>query len=198
MSAQTTYKFGMPFGAAGGIVDLVPHAIDTFLNEDNTGVMKPGMAVVKGTAAGIGVKLPTANTDVFEGITVNDRTTEYDLDGNIRVMKGSALGVMRYGKIYGRLATGAAPAFGKPVYFKYSGDEKGCFTDSDSSTLPINARFVSGADNGVAMIELQQSNVVDANTTYTLPAATNSALGGVKVGSGLTVTADGTLSVTAG
>jgi hypothetical protein len=35
-----------------------------------------------------------------------------------------------------------------------------------------------------------------ANTSHTLPAATASTLGGVKVGRGLTVTKDGTLSVT--
>lgn len=35
-----------------------------------------------------------------------------------------------------------------------------------------------------------------ANASHTLPAATASTLGGVKVGSGLTVTKDGTLSVT--
>ena len=36
----------------------------------------------------------------------------------------------------------------------------------------------------------------NANTSHTLPAATASTLGGVKVGRGLTVTKDGTLSVT--
>ena len=162
MSAQTSYNFNTPWGAAGGIVDLVPHAIDTFLNEENTGVLKPGMAVVDGTAVGSGVKLASATTDDFEGITVNNRTTEYDLDGAIRIVKGAAVGVMRYGKIYGRLATGATPTYGDPVYVVVSGTDKGCFTDTSTDAMAINARFVSGADNGVAMIELQQNNVVDA------------------------------------
>lgn len=194
MSAQTVYKFGTAFGAAGGIVDLVPHAIDTFLNEEETGVMKFGMAVVDGTNAGTGIVLPTSADDKFEGITVNNRTTEYDLDGNIRIVKGVAMGVMRYGKIYGRLAEGAEPSYGAPVYVVVEGNDKGCL--STSGGMAINARFVSGADNGVAMIELQQNNLVDnAGATYTLPAASGTTLGGVKVGTGLDVAEDGTISV---
>ena len=34
MSAQNKYGFSTPIGAAGGIVDLAPYAIDTFLNEE--------------------------------------------------------------------------------------------------------------------------------------------------------------------
>ena len=31
MSAQTRYGYATPIGAAGGIVDLAPYAVDTFL-----------------------------------------------------------------------------------------------------------------------------------------------------------------------
>lgn len=162
MSAQLSYNFATPFGAAGGIVDLAPYEIDTYLNEEDTGVMGFGMAAVQGTTAGTFVKLVSATTDKFEGITVNNRTTEYDLDGNLRVINKAAIGVMRYGRVYGKLAANVTPAFGNPVYAVVSGDDKGCFTTSDSGTLAINARFVSVASNGVAMIELQQPNIVDA------------------------------------
>ena len=162
MSAQTSYNFATPYGAAGGIVDLAPYEIDTYINGENTGVMGFGMGVVDGTTAGIDVKLPTANTDVFEGVTVNNRTTEYDLDGNLHIVNKAAIGVMRYGRVYVQLADSVTPSFGGAVYLAYSGDDKGKFTTSSSSTMAINARFVSGANNGVAMIELQQPNVVDA------------------------------------
>lgn len=162
MSAQLSYNFGTPFGAAGGIVDLAPYEIDTYLNEEATGVMGFGMAAAQGTTAGTFVKLPAASTAVIEGITVNNRSTEYDLDGNLRIINKAAIGVMRYGRVYGKLATNVTPAFGDAVYVVYSGDDKGCFTTSSSSTIAINARFVSGASNGVAMIELQQPNIVDA------------------------------------
>lgn len=56
--------------------------------------------------------------------------------------------------------------------------------------------------DGDVLIAAQLNHMEDgiaassANTSHTLPAATASTLGGVKVGSGLTVTKDGTLSVT--
>mgnify|MGYP000850572179 CR=1 FL=1 len=42
MSAQTKYGYSTPIGAAGGIVDVAPHQIDTFLNEEENGVLKFG------------------------------------------------------------------------------------------------------------------------------------------------------------
>lgn len=162
MSAQLSYNFATPWGAAGGIVDLAPYEIDTFINGEDTGVLGFGMAACVGTTAGVDIKLPASNAAVFEGVTVNNRSTEYDLEGNIRIVNKAAVGVMRYGRVYVQLASGATPAFNDPVYFVYSGDDKGKFTDSSSSTVAINARFISGADNGIAMIELQQPNIVDA------------------------------------
>jgi len=49
MSAQTRYGYSSPIGAAGGIVDLAPYAIDAFLNEEDTGKMQFGMGVVTGS-----------------------------------------------------------------------------------------------------------------------------------------------------
>lgn len=58
------------------------------------------------------------------------------------------------------------------------------FTDGQTLT----AAQLNHIEDGIA--------ASSANTSHTLPAATASTLGGVKVGSGLTVTKDGTLSVT--
>ena len=162
MSAQLTYKFATPMGVAGGIVDLAPYMIDTFTNEENTGVMGFGMGVVDGTTAGVNVKLPTATNQIFEGVTVNNLTTELDMEGKIHIHNKAAIGVMRYGKVYVKLASDVSPTYGAAAYLVCAGDDKGCFTTSSSSTMAINARFVSGAANGIAMLELQQANVVDA------------------------------------
>ena len=163
MSAQTSYNFLPPIGAAGGLVDLSPKAIDTFINEEANGVMGFGLAVVDGTTAGVDVKLPTASTGKFEGVTINNRTTEHALHSSlVNVLNKAAIGVIRYGKVYVQLAEGATPEFGDPVYYSYTGANKGKFTDSSSSTVAINARFISAANNGIAAIELQQENIVDA------------------------------------
>lgn len=168
MSAQTRYGFSTPIGAAGGIVDLAPYAIDTFLNKEANGVMKFGVGVVQGDKPGINIALPTNATTVavFEGITTNNRTTEYDVDGNLAIRKGASVGVMRYGRIYGRVAAGIEPEYGDSVYLITSGDEAGCFINraavtsgenADSfTTIAIKGRFLGGVDTNaqIAAIEL--------------------------------------------
>lgn len=158
MSAQTVYRYSTPIGVAGGIVDLAPYAIDTLKNEEENGVLTFGIAVVQGTEVGAQIKKPVAasTASVFEGIATNNLTTEYDLDGKIRILKGSPVGVMRYGRVYGRVATGVTPAYGDAVYFIKSGDEAGYFTNSSTGTVAIKARFLGTVDttNQVAEIEL--------------------------------------------
>ena len=92
MSAQTRYGYATPIGAAGGIVDLAPYAVDTFLNEEENGVMKFGMGVVQGSKPGVNIALPEsgATADKFEGVTTNNRTTEYDMDGHLGFARASA------------------------------------------------------------------------------------------------------------
>lgn len=159
MSAQTRYSFSASMGAAGGIVDLAPYAIDTFLNEEESGVMKFGVGVVNGSTPGTNVVLPTSGVTAadFAGVTVNNRTTEYDVEGKINVRKGAAVGVMRYGRIYVRVAEDVTPAHGDALYLITDGDEAGCFTNVASATaIAVKGRFISGIDAtaNVAQAEL--------------------------------------------
>ncbi|MBQ6679543.1 MAG: hypothetical protein IJM76_05920 [Lachnospiraceae bacterium] len=154
MSAQLTYNYGTQHGVAGGIYDLAPYAIDTFLNAENNGVMKFGIAVVAGTNAGVEVKKPVSASTAIEGVTNNNLSTEMDIDGNIAIKKGAAIGVMRYGRIWVRVATEATPEYGDPAYVVKTGDEAGFFTDSSSSTLAVKGRFLTAPDNGLAVVEL--------------------------------------------
>lgn len=167
MSAQNRYGYSTPIGSAGGIVDLAPYAIDTFLNEEENGVMKFGLGVVKGSNPGVNIALPTeaATAGDFEGITTNNRTTEYDMDGNLAIRKGVSVGVIRYGRIYGRVVDGVEIAYGDPVYLITSGDNAGMFTNSASSTgqeeegeaddtIAIKGRFLGGVDSNIAIVEL--------------------------------------------
>jgi len=154
MSAQTSYGYFTVKGAPGGIYDLAPYAIDTFLNEENNGVMSFGIGVVQGTNVGKGIAIPDSNSTAakFEGVTTNNRTTERDLDGNLRVLKGAPVGVMRYGRIYVKCDSNAAAAYGKALYMV---KDTGEFTDSSSSTIALKGRFLSEADSdNVALVEL--------------------------------------------
>ena len=156
MSAQTTYGFSTPIGQAGGIYDLAPYAIDAFVNEANDGVMKFGMGVVVGANPGEGVAVPTAEATAskFEGIVSNRRTTENKILGGVELRKGCTVGVMRYGRIYGLLAADEKPAYGDPVYLVKSGADAGCFAKTSTGNVAIKGRFLGGASDGIALIEL--------------------------------------------
>lgn len=158
MSAQIRYGYNTPVGAAGGIVDLAPYAIDTFLNEEATGVLKFGCGVVRGTTPGKNVALPKAAGNKFEGIVTNNLTTEYDLEGKLSVRNGASVGVMRYGRIYGRVATGVTPAYGDPVYLVATGDEAGCFTNAADGAIAVKGRFLGGVDTTAQIAEIELFN----------------------------------------
>lgn len=159
MSAQIHYGYNTPMGAAGGIVDLAPYAIDTFLNEAENGVMKFGVGVVRGTNPGVNVKLPSATGDKFEGIAVNNRTTEYDLEGNLAIRKGASVGVMRYGRVYGRVAEGVKPAYGDAVYMVATGDEAGYFTNVADGAIAVKARFLGTVDATAQIAQIELFNM---------------------------------------
>lgn len=153
---QTSYRYNTPMGAAGGIADLAPHFIVAFTNESANGAMGFGMGVVKGTNAGVTVKVPAtgATAATFEGIVTNRRTTELDLNGDLYLRNKCTVGVMRYGVIYALVATGATPAYGDAVYMVVTGDDAGKFTEASTNNVAIKGRFLSAAENGVAMVEL--------------------------------------------
>ncbi len=156
--AQTRYGFTTPVGGAGGILDIAPYEINTFLNEEDTGVMKHGIGVVTGTKAGTQVRVPaTGDTAaIFEGVTVNNRTTELDMEGKLYIKNGAALGVMRYGRILVRVADGVEPAYGEAAYLIITGDEAGFFTNVADGNVAVKAKFIGGVDTvgNVAPVEL--------------------------------------------
>ena len=51
MSVWTEYSQQTPKGAAGSLYDLTSHVVDSFMNEENDGVMGYGVGVVVGTRA---------------------------------------------------------------------------------------------------------------------------------------------------
>lgn len=157
---QLSYNYNTTIGAAGGIVDLAPHYIRSFTNEAATGAIQFGFGVTRGTKAGVGVKLPaTADTaGLFEGIVTNRRTTELDLEGNLTLRNKCALGVMTYGVIYAQVVADSACAYGDPVYLMTSGANAGLFdkvaAGTGNTSIQVKGRFLSAADNGVAIVEL--------------------------------------------
>lgn len=157
MAAQMNYGYSTPKGFAGSKADLTPvDEVVTRNNEEEDGVLGFGVAVVTGTAAGTGVKLPTAGAtaDMFEGVVLHQANTEQDRNGKVIVRKGVSLGVVRKGHVWGKTASDAEPEYGKKAYVVVDGAEAGMFTSASESTVDIGARFGRYKDDGIAVIEL--------------------------------------------
>jgi len=125
------------------------------LNEENDGVLKGGMAVAVGTSAGHSVAAIKATSAVFEGVIVHHQNVEQNTDGEVVIKKGSTVGVMTEGKVWGRTKTGATPTYKASAYVETSGDDAGTFTETASATtIDVGAKFGNESDDGIAVIEL--------------------------------------------
>lgn len=162
MSAQTSYGYISRVGAAGGLVDLTPHSISSFLNGEEDGAMRFGYGVVQGSNPGVNIALPTADSTAaqFEGITTNNRTTEFSLDGKLNVRNTAAVGVITFGRVYACVAEDVSPSYGDGLYLITDGEEAGRFTNAagsgDPKTIAVKGRFIGGVDSTaqIAPVEL--------------------------------------------
>ena len=87
------------------------------------------------------------------------------MEGKIHIAKNSTVGVMRYGRIYGRVVTGVTVAYGDAVYMVKSGDNAGLFTNVAEGNMAVKARFLGAVDtvNQIAPIELFNGAAPSAN-----------------------------------
>ena len=179
MAVQTKYNWTTGRGIAGGLVDLTPHIIDTFINEEDTGVLKPGLGVMAGTTPGKQIKVfKTGGTPVFEGVVNNNRTTQYDLDGKLRMYKGSGVGVVRWGRVYVLVEPDVTIAYGDGLFIIGAGDNAGKFTNTDNSSAnpAVPGRFLGPAENGIAPVEIYHSDTAAAAANAAATAAVDTAV----------------------
>lgn len=154
MGVQKTYSYATSKGVAGGIYDMFHYPVDSRFNEEATGKLHFGVGVVIGKVPGSGVALPTSasTADNFEGVVINGFDRQQDLEGKLYVLNNQNVGVMRRGRVWVRLATGTAPAYGDALHMIVEGDEAGCFAKEGGIAIP--GRFIGAASNGVAPVEL--------------------------------------------
>ena len=143
MGVQKTYGYATSKGVAGGIYDMFHYPVDSRFNEEATGKLH-----------GSSVALPTSasTADNFEGVVINGFDRQQDLEGKLYVLNNQNVGVMRRGRVWVRLATDAAPAYGDALHMIVEGDEAGCFAKEGGIAIP--GRFIGAASNGVAPVEL--------------------------------------------
>lgn len=159
MSVQTSYGFKTPVGIAGGLFDLAPYAIESRLNEEDTGLLHFGTGVVQGSTPGTNIKKPVAASTaaVFDGITINGFSTQQNMAGEIELIEGQTVGVLRYGRCWVKVTGTANPSYGKELRLVIAGDDAGSFTDAaiaENSIIAVKGRFIGGAKNGIAPVEL--------------------------------------------
>ena len=109
MGVQKTYGYATSKGVAGGIYDMFHYPVDSRFNEEATGKLHFGVGVVTGKVPGSSVALPTSasTADNFEGVVINGFDRQQDLEGKLYVLNNQNVGVMRRGRVWVRLATGA-------------------------------------------------------------------------------------------
>jgi hypothetical protein len=157
--AQLNYSYQTPKGAAGGLYDLSPYQINSFLNgETAVGKLRFGMAVVPGANPGADVKAPAAGATSaqIEGSALTSFTQQQDLEGDAATRPGQTIGVLRYGKAWARIVPGLTIAYGDALYTVAGGDNAGLFTNVSASNVAVAGRFIGPADGarGIAPVEL--------------------------------------------
>lgn len=138
MAAQLDYGYSTPKGVAGGKVDIAFDEVITRKNEEADGVLKYGMAAKVGASKGTGVKVPTAGTtaDQIEGVVLHAANTEQDMKGKVIVPNNASVGILRKGRIWGRIAPDAVPTYKAKAYVVVDGDYAGSFTHtSEAATV---------------------------------------------------------------
>ncbi len=156
MAAQLDYGYSTPKGVAGGKVDIAYDEVLTRKNEEADGVLKYGMAAMVGTVKGTSVKVPISGTtaEQIEGIVLHAANTEQDMKGKVIVPNNASVGILRKGRIWGRIASDATPTYKAKAYVVVDGDDAGTFTDKAEGNVDIGARFGNASDDGIAVIEI--------------------------------------------
>ena len=167
---------------------------------------------------GLTIQPDTDQREACLDVNVDGETITINEDDNLTVTvadNDGALGVVKYvpngdGTIgveedngYSVVITENLLAEGGCLYT--DGDNKIC-VDVDGKTIKINSNgeleAIGGADAGVKSFNGRTGDVKltakDVSEVFSLAPATDKVLGGIKVGSGLSVTQDGTLSATGG
>lgn len=154
MAAQTNYRYETPKGVPGGKVDIAFDEVITRMNEAEDGVLKFGMVAAVGSTPGSNVTIPKTGTTAgqIEGVVLAHPNTEQDRKGKVVVRKNVTVGIMRKGRVWGRLSADAVPAYGTKAYVVVDGEEAGTFTSASEAASAYYSceSGVSGAKEIVA------------------------------------------------
>ena len=135
MAAQIDYSYSTRKALPGAKADIRFDEVVTRRNEEADGVLEYGMAVQVGATPGVTVKVPVSGATAaqIDGVVMRVANTEEDKNGTLIVPGGAALGILKAGRIWARLASDAVPEYGKAAYVVTDGNEAGYFTSASSA-----------------------------------------------------------------
>jgi hypothetical protein len=154
--AQLNYNYNQGVATAGLLRDTAPHTIVARANGEATPGAQGtpvavlfGYGVVVGNNPGKDAKLPVVGSTAaqFEGVVVAG-IKPMDLEGNIALDPTYTLSVLKWGRVWVRVADGLTINYGDAVCLVNSGTDAGKFTNSSSGAIAINAKFIGGAETG--------------------------------------------------
>lgn len=158
MATQLDYGYSMSKGVPGGKYDLSLDEVITRTNEEEDGVLKFGMVVMVGTTPGTTVKVPVDGVTLgkIEGIVLHAENTEQDRKGHVVVANNASVGIMRYGKIWARVAENVTPVYGDSLYVVVSGDDAGVLSNEEGiGNVKLGGYFIGEAEKeGIAPVLL--------------------------------------------
>lgn len=153
MAAQLDYGYHVSKGVPGGKYDLSMDTVVTRTNEEADGVLRFGMAAMAGSSPGTTVKVPVPGTtaEKIEGVVLHAENTEQDRKGRVVVPNNAPVGIMTFGKIWGRTSSDAVPVYGNKAYVVVDGDEAGSFT-STSTEASVYLPCEAGASGALEVV----------------------------------------------
>lgn len=156
----------------------------TAATSESLGLVQPDNETItvdeNGVISSNGYTLPTAASNVLGGVQVSGNTIEIDEFGTIDVTDEIAQ---------------AADVVGAAFDTAYEDGELVSATVKPESLPIATDESIGGVIPDGTTVTVDEDGVISANASYELPVADASTLGGIKVGSGLAIDANGVLSV---
>lgn len=177
---------GITSGLSAGLTEL---SGITSANTEDIATLSAITATLKGDIAIFNYPDWTGTTqELYDAIA-----TEYYDNGRSVALEGTLRNLSTVGILQMAKAESGSSVYN--TYFTFSGTFPGTgVTDSNIYTYEVQL-YSGGSTVGITN---KIFNVVHTNRNYSLPAATSSSLGGVKIGSGVTMDSDSKLSVKIG
>lgn len=147
--SQTSYDLNQPVAYAGMKLDSRFDTVESYAAEE---AIPFGVGVVAGTDPLVQVKIPTADTDTFRGISLQTHKEQLS-NGTVQYNQSDAVSTLREGGAY--VEASVAVTVDEPAYVVASGGDAGKFTNVSTSNIgPVGVFKGTIAAAGIVPVEI--------------------------------------------